>query len=457
MYRPKISLEDFETALNAAVTPRYRPYAGALVSFAYAPRPADESGLVSCRWEFVDEPASARATVTYPALVLEERWFRMEDAVGEMLRILRGETTLSGCILRQPVSEMEELDTSRETFTGWRETAFEASLGHESYLYDRMPVVAKGLHPYPSVALAVNDWVWRKRSDPRWIQPFFDVGKLRVLLPDTRGRIRQVSWVGGTLAILNDRNAESEDVELQGVVVERRTSTMLESQLVEPEVTWQVPTEAEVIEVYLVHRDGTLLSHRRLMRGEHYSARPGDFVMREHAEEELRQGEGERVEYKPFIEAGNSKEDQLIRTVVAFSNTFGGRVYVGVEDDGTPQGEAQLRRIGKAAEEPALASMVRQIERLVRNKIQPVPDVHVAPITVFGSPVVVVDVVAGEDAPYSTFQNDVFIRRGASNRKPDPQTELPSVIKRAQERRERRTRQEYDDAMSASSYQKGDD
>jgi hypothetical protein len=455
--QPKISLADLETKLNAAFATRYRPFAGALVSYAYTPPAEDGATLASCRWEFVDELKKPRATVTYPALLLEERWVAIDHAVSELLRVLHGESALGGCRLPEPVSEVEELDTSREPLTGWREVVFEASLRYHDNTYQQVPVVAKGLRPYPSIALAVNDWVWNERSDPRWIQPFFDLGKLRILVPDTRARIRKANWVGSTLTLLNERNAAPEDVELQGVIVERRTSAMLNSGAVEPEVTWEVPSDANVVEVYLIHRDGTLLSHRRMTRGEHYSARPRDFVLRERAEEELRQGEGERVEYKSFITPKNEKEKELIQTVVAFSNTFGGRIYVGVKDDGTPQGEVELRKVGKDNEEQALTLVVRRIENLVRETIKPVPDVEVSPITVAGSPVVVVDVLAGEDAPYSTFEHDVYVRKGASNRKPDPRSELPSIGERARERTERRVRQEQDDAMAASSYQKGDD
>lgn len=455
--QPKILLEDLEIKLNAAFATRYRPFAGALVGYAYTPPAEDGVTLASCRWEFVDEFKQPRATVTYPALLLEERWVPMEHAVRELLRVLHGEAALGGCMLPESVSEVEELDTSREPFTGWREVAFEASLRYQDSTYGRLPVVAKGLRPYPSIALAVNDWVWNERSDPRWIQPFFDLGKLRILVPDTRARIRKANWVGSTLTLLNDRNAAPDDVELQGVIVERRKSTMLNSGAVEPEVRWEVPSDADVIEVYLIHRDGTLLSHRRLTRGEHYSARPGDFVLQEYAEKELRQGEGERVEYKPFITPKNQKERELIQTVVAFSNTFGGRVYVGVEDDGTPQGEAQLRMAGQGAEDQARSTLKRHIEKLLRERIKPVPDFTVTTIAVSGSPIIVVDVLTGEDAPYSTVQDDVFIRKGATNRKPDPRTELPSIAERARERSERRRQQEHLDAMDASSYQKGDD
>lgn len=148
---------------------------------------------------------------------------------------------------------------------------------------------------------------------------------------------------------------------------------------------------------------------------------------------------------------------EVLQTVVSFSNTFGGRVYVGVEDDGTVQGESELRKIGQAGEKQALASMVKHIGKVIRDKIKPVPDFDVDPVAVFGSPIVVVSVRPGEDAPYATSDNDVFLRKGATNRKPDPRTELPSIVERARERSERRPRQERDDAMAASSYQKGDD
>lgn len=209
--------------------------------------------------------------------------------------------------------------------------------------------------------------------------------------------------------------------------------------------------------MYLIHRDGTLLSHRKLKRGEHYRARPGAFGEQERAEEELRQGESERLEYKPFITRGHEKEQELIRTIVAFSNTFGGRIYVGVTDDGTPEGEAQLRKIGKANEETSLSSMIWFLKKLSREKITPVPDVEVRPATAFGHPIVVIAVRAGEDAPYFTADYDVYVRSGATNRKPNPQTELPSVVQRARERSDRRVQQERVDALDASSYQKGDD
>lgn len=55
--------------------------------------------------------------------------------------------------------------------------------------------------------------------------------------------------------------------------------------------------------------------------------------------EELRlvvaQGESECLEFK---RCGNQPEQDLFETICAFTNTFGGVIFLGVEDDGTLRG-----------------------------------------------------------------------------------------------------------------------
>lgn len=91
LFSNKISFDDFQAHLEATSTGRYRPYAGALASFAYTPGADGAPTLVSCRWAFGDEPEPARATVAYPVLVFEERWFPAQGAVVALLRVLRGD------------------------------------------------------------------------------------------------------------------------------------------------------------------------------------------------------------------------------------------------------------------------------------------------------------------------------------------------------------------------------
>lgn len=51
----------------------------------------------------------------------------------------------------------------------------------------------------------------------------------------------------------------------------------------------------------------------------------------------IEQGESDTVELKGFQNYNdiNSKKDDLIETVISFSNTFGGTIIIGVKDDKT--------------------------------------------------------------------------------------------------------------------------
>src|SRR6266702_5908430 len=60
---------------------------------------------------------------------------------------------------------------------------------------------------------------------------------------------------------------------------------------------------------------------------------------------DLAGGETDTIEFKPFMEPKSTTESDFVRTVIAFANTHGGRIYVGVDDDGLPQGEAEACRV----------------------------------------------------------------------------------------------------------------
>ena len=42
--------------------------------------------------------------------------------------------------------------------------------------------------------------------------------------------------------------------------------------------------------------------------------------------------QGEQIEFKEYIKLGDKKETELVNVIVAFANTKGGTIYVGVDD-----------------------------------------------------------------------------------------------------------------------------
>ena len=137
----------------------------------------------------------------------------------------------------------------------------------------------------------------------------------------------------------------------------------------------------------------------------------------------------EHIEYKPFIQPNDPKENEVIETVVAFANTGGGRLYIGAHDDGVPQGQSALCAAGKAAPEEAIETLMNRLKKIIREKVKPVPNIEVKELSVFDERVIFILIIPGEETPYSTHENDVYIRKGSTNMKPDPKTELPQLYK----------------------------
>ena len=112
----------------------------------------------------------------------------------------------------------------------------------------------------------------------------------------------------------------------------------------------------------------------------------------------------------------------------------GGRLYVGVAASGTPQGRSELFKAfksepGRPTVEPTQAAR-EWLRGLVQEKLRRRPNVQDQIVEVYGEPVLCVVVEPGLERPYATVENDIFVRKGASNRRPDPYTELPDLLER---------------------------
>ena len=94
--------------------------------------------------------------------------------------------------------------------------------------------------------------------------------------------------------------------------------------------------------------------------------------------------ESETVELKAFVVENIKKE------IIAFANCEGGKLYVGVQDDGTVLG----------LDNPDEVSL--QISNMVRDSIKPdlTMFLHYETLTVDGKKIVAVDVQQGTERPY---------------------------------------------------------
>jgi hypothetical protein len=132
-------------------------------------------------------------------------------------------------------------------------------------------------------------------------------------------------------------------------------------------------------------------------------------------------GESDTREMKAFYNPDQNPEmrDRVIHSAIAFANTSGGNIYVGVEDEGELSGNRTLMKVLKDTPLPEEAA--RQLSAKIRKSIlentRPVIEVLATEIKL-GSECVIRLRVEPSSGIVMTHTNDVFTRSGASNRKP---------------------------------------
>ena len=114
----------------------------------------------------------------------------------------------------------------------------------------------------------------------------------------------------------------------------------------------------------------------------------------------IAQGENIGVEFKrEDIEPG-----KLAKEMVAFANSSGGVILIGVEDDGTISGVSK-KSMGE-----------EWISNISRNNVVPALNIETAKILVDGNEVLYIYVPKGKDKPYQTNKNQFLVRIGSTNR-----------------------------------------
>ena len=128
----------------------------------------------------------------------------------------------------------------------------------------------------------------------------------------------------------------------------------------------------------------------------------------------IRQREGEALEFKRELPA----RDGLLKTVVAFANTSGGKLLLGVDDTGSVWGLADADPTDYAD----------RIAGMVSDSIQPplFPDIYAVPVG--ERTIIVVEVFASPSRPHFLRrlgkESGTYVRLGSTNRQADSETQL---------------------------------
>lgn len=352
---------------------------GALVRIA-ARQTEEHLSLLSARVEFVkpSEKPSALRRYAYPEIVLAEQWLEREDAIEWLRQLLESkkahlpEVGLIECPYSN--ASVERHPSGRTHYFAshtWPTLTLEAHVtpsDHQQFLARSGPLVGQRLPLYPNVAAAILSFVHDYQT-----------------LHDTNSRIPVL------VVLASDRRARIARMQLRGldfvVTVEQDLSVPCVVKLFGPTIppssseggiqidengcaSARLSGPADFMYVGLVNPGGTLLDERKEFLGWPWSQSNVE-ILPETREEQILQmidrWETDQIEFKPALKKEDI--DDFLETVVAFANTRGGVIILGVNKNRFPTGFSD-------------PGFEERLSSLLYNRCHPIPNCKVEEVLV---------------------------------------------------------------------------
>jgi len=294
---------------------------------------------------------------------------------------------------------------------------------------------------YPNSDSAIASWCeisdFHGASDAR-------IGTIGIFLPEGRAYFEKLEYKPEEklLSIKISRRQNDISLYLKGAYRSpygyQQLDQEVDSEMVNIPITEKVAENLEEFELYLLENHNNILDYHKESR---FSRKERIRVFRipikveekDVIEKAIKTGENEVLEFKPFIKRGDKKIAEIIETIIAFANTKGGAIIIGVSKYAVPIGiEGDLEKEAKRQNKDykiALQEYIGYLRKEISDKFNKLPEYKIEQKYVNEHDFIVIEVSEGAKKPYANIQTkDIFIRKGSNNVKPDPDTELPKLI-----------------------------
>ena len=242
---------------------------------------------------------------------------------------------------------------------------------------------------------------------------FGDPGTFAIVVPDYRARIKELKIALTKIRVAVEAPHISKDklaikiFSKSGPESIQSPDLFLEDETVEFDLEFQPD---EVLAYLFSIVDDNKIDFKEYM----ISRMREEGVTFERPEEEIKEliqgGEGPKIEFKVDLE--REHKDEFLETVIAFSNTNGGLIMLGINDNG------QLK--GYKGDEDSIL-------RMIHDSCEPSIDPQFKGYTIDGFPVLIVEIQPGNNKPYLLKSRGVAYVRHGSNDFPANRLELDQM------------------------------
>ncbi len=392
-----------------------------------------------------DTSAESEATTSrhYTDAVLYEDWLTADECRRFIDEIQAGRVAFGDIHISRngnPTWQMERLPL-KNTYMARAGLCVTTPFRERSAGIAQGPLLAAGEPYYPDLHEAAGHWlpfpVYHGHSDARNQAIIFLLPEARAFFADAKLRdgVLEVS-VGGT-------EAASAALTVKGAYWNNGAMHHFEEAVQDGTARISVPVDTHRLEYVLMDADGAVYDFQQENRfndsglGMHRLDNTAQDLVRQVLTACL-DGEGMHNEFKPFIEdtkaigpkVQKTKLRQLVTTVVAFANTQGGRIYIGIDNECGLAGiaEALQKSAEKEVSEDVASHYCRALTARLRDQLIGDIPMRISHVTVNGALIIVVEVSQSPAKPAMVKDDNSFYVRAGSNNKQLPPDQWQSVL-----------------------------
>lgn len=386
-------------------------------------------------------PSSEDRKVSYADALLIEKWISLDEIIPILNEIAKNTFAYDQEVIDFGLTSetwvREQLPSANDYMT-YPAEQYRITSSQQVY-YSGDILLSYNSPVYPSIYNAIQEWCqlrgFHGHGDGR-------LGSIIIIMPQCKARI--VNLASSTEAVTVSMKIE--DNKLQGLRVKGSWSFSGQIESIDQpangsSVIIERPSREtpDSIAFWLIGPDDRIFDFHRETRywnmGQtrvlQFNSEKPEYI--DVAMQAIKMGEGPTVEFKPYITIENQKSEELIKTVIAFANTLGGVLLIGVNNHcivtGIEKDIAGKKKCqGGSTPEEVYNEYMGKLKQHIADALNDSIDMDLEKIVLEGHAVILLKVAEGSKKPYYEFRTDeIFVRRGSNNVRPNPDYELPQL------------------------------